>query len=104
MHISKTSVAILVVAASILCGNSICVAQQEPEAAARQAQVDADMAESKIQDIEESEAGSNVAQDIDTAQQMQDQAKIQHQDQKLYHAQERLQAAEEAEDAEDSED
>lgn len=101
MRMSKTSTAFVLAVASVLCGSSHCVAQQEPAAAARQAQVDADMAESKIQDIEDSEQGSDVAQDIDTAQQMNDQARIQHQEQNLNNAENRLQAAEQAE-SEDS--
>ena len=104
MHIYKVSFALAVLAASTFVGSTYSFADQEPQAAARQAEVDADMAKSKIQDIEAAEDGADAADDNDTPQELSDAAKIHHQDQNLYRAQEREQAAEEEEGGEDSED
>lgn len=96
MHTYKSSSLVLLLAAALIFGNSICMAE-EPEAAARQAQVDADLAKAKIRDLKAAERGSEATQDIDTAERLGDNAKIQKQEHKVYKDEEAEGAAEEEE-------
>ena len=83
---SNKTISNLVLAAAILTlGPSLSFAE-EPKVNHLQAELDADLAKSKIRDLNQAERGSNAAQDIDTAQQLGDQAKIQAEEHKLYHA------------------
>jgi hypothetical protein len=54
------------ISSCIISATTTCHAQKDPETAARQAQIDADEARSKIQDLEEQQAGFASVQNQNT--------------------------------------
>jgi septal ring factor EnvC (AmiA/AmiB activator) len=57
MNIIRIAYLLTAVCSCVVFASTTCHAQKDPEAAARQAQIDADEARSKIQDLEEQQAG-----------------------------------------------
>ena len=76
-------------------GAAPCFAQKDPEAAARQAQIDADEARSQIKDLQEEQAGFADVQNQDTTEMMARDAQIGELKDELSDAERRRRLAEE---------
>ncbi len=74
-----------------------CLAQQDPEAAARQAQIDADEARSQIKDLQEEQAGFADVQNQTTTEMMARDAQIGELQEEVSDAERRRRLAEEDE-------
>lgn len=72
-----------------------CLAQQDPEAAARQAQIDADEARSQIKDLQEEQAGFADVQNQTTTEMMARDAQIGELQEEVSDAERRRRLAEE---------
>lgn len=95
------TIPILVLIAAVsslhLCAAAPCLAQKDPEAAARQAQIDADEARSQIQDLQEEQAGFADVQNQTTTEMMARDAQIGELQDELSDAERRRRLAEEEE-------
>ena len=81
----------------MIAATTTCHAQKDPEAAARQAQIDADEDRSKIQDLEEQQAGFADVQNQNTMEMAARDAQIGDLREELAEDQERRVIAEQAE-------
>lgn len=85
------------VSSCVIATTTTCHAQKDPEAAARQAQIDADEDRSKIQDLEEQQAGFADVQNQNTMEMAARDAQIGELREQLAEDQERRVIAEQAE-------
>ncbi len=90
-------VLIAAVSSAQVYGTAPCLAQQDPEAAARQAQIDADEARSQIKDLQEEQAGFADVQNQTTTEMMARDAQIGELQEELSDAERRRRLAEEDE-------
>ncbi len=88
---------IAAVSACVVLATNACHAQQDPETAARQAQIDADEDRSKIQDLEEQQAGFADVQNQNTMEMAARDAQIGELRENLAEDQQRQMIAERAE-------
>jgi hypothetical protein len=66
MNTIRIAYLLTAVSLGVIFASTTCHAQKDPETAARQAQIDADEARSKIQDLEEQQAGFASVQNQNT--------------------------------------